>query len=165
MLPASNLVRLLLSHGVLKESFPKSEGCGRGRPSNFEDSLLLATKHKVTYNFCIHCPIFTKLHRLHLCSTQNAYICQKLHMLIAPPAGGQKRHFLRLALLRLAGILTSCSTLDGRLCGAHRTESSAYPDVHTCEGPFMAACSFNYVIFTWSCREVDPVGHQEQEQF
>ena len=60
-------------------------------------------------------------------------------MLIAPPTGVQKRHFLRLAVLRLAGILTSCSTLDGRLCGAHRTESSAYPDVHTCEGAdFMA---------------------------
>jgi len=68
-------------------------------------------------------------------------------MLIAPPTGGQKRHFLRLAELRLAGILTSCSSLDKRLCGAYRTASGAYPDVHTCEDPFMAACSFNLCLY------------------
>ena len=64
-------------------------------------------------------------------------------MLIAPPTGSQKRHFLRLAELSLAGILASCSSLDKWLCGAYRTESGAYPNVRTYEDPFMAACSFN----------------------
>ena len=84
----------------------------------------------VTYNYSIHCLIFHKLHRLQLSSTQNSYICTNLQMLIAPLTGGQKRHFLRLEVLYLAGILTSCSTLDGRLFSAHRMKSSAYPDVH-----------------------------------
>jgi len=43
-------------------------------------------KNKAAYNSHIHYPIYPKLHRLHLGSTQNAYICPNLHMLIAPPA-------------------------------------------------------------------------------
>ena len=79
---------------TLGKSFPKSEGCVRGRPSNFDDSLLLATKHKATHNFCIHFPIFTKLHRLARDSALTAYICAYWQSPIAPPTGGWKHHFV-----------------------------------------------------------------------
>ena len=46
---------------------------------------------------------------------------------IAPPAGGYKRHFLRPVVLRLTGILTSFSTLDGWLCCAVRIGRSPTP--------------------------------------
>jgi len=78
----------------LGESFAKSEGFGRGRPSNLDDSQLLARKHKITHNFCIHFPIFTKRHKLAGDSALTAYICAKWHSPIAPPSSGWKRHFV-----------------------------------------------------------------------
>ena len=72
-------------------------------------------------------------------------------MLIAPPAGGHKRHFLRPAVLRLTGILTSCSTLDGRRCCAVRCASDGVQRTprraQGCEGPFSAACSPSLICY------------------
>jgi len=76
------------------ESFPKSKWWGRGRPSSFDASLLLATKHKVTYKLCIHSPISTKLHRLARDSALTVFICTYSHSTIASPAGGWKLYFV-----------------------------------------------------------------------
>ena len=54
-------------------------------------------------------------------------------MLIAPPAGGHKCHFLRPVVLRMTGILASCSALDGRLCCAVRCGRSP-AHTPTCAG-------------------------------
>jgi len=62
MILLSNMLRLLFTDGGLKIKtlFQSLKGCGRGNPSKFDDSPLLATKRKVTNNFYIHCPILTK---------------------------------------------------------------------------------------------------------
>ena len=109
----------------------------------------------------MHFPIFTKLHRLHLGSTQNTYICPNLHILIAPPPGGDKCRFLRPAVLRLTGILTSCSTLDRRRCCNVRCASDGVQctprRTQGCEGPLSAAFSPSYYYCLRNLHQTTPI--------
>ena len=110
----------------------------------------------VTYNLSLHFPIFTKLHRLHLGSTQNAYIWPKLHKLIAPHIGGQISH---LKLLQTLSDLhqTSLAALGLHPERTHMTKlthaySATYwwPNKSLLTSTFFVRSSPNFIGCTWA---------------
>ena len=93
-------------------------------------------KHKVTHNLCIHCSIFTKLHRLARDSALTVYTCAYWNSPIAPPAGGWKRHSV--STPRIWSNSSYRFNVNGFRLGQ---------DVRTCSGPIIAACSFNFHLY------------------